>query len=29
MNILQTPMCEPSLLNDEIKLIIFEVFLFY
>lgn len=26
MNILQTPMCEPSLLNDEIKLIIFEVF---
>lgn len=29
MNILQTPMCEPSLLSDEIKLIIFEVFLFY
>lgn len=30
MNNLQTPVCEPSLLNAEMKLIIFKVFfLFY
>lgn len=28
MNNLQTPVCEPSLLNAEMKLIIFKVFFF-